>query len=393
MPNTTQPPLAIIRARAPGIVGNNIRIRFNGADGGPTSPYPPATITSVVVSGTDITVNYGPRQSVLTVSVVKAALEANSSANALVEMIIIQQSGGFSSPAPFWPNTLTSLSTSNIPTGVANIAPDGSVASVIITNSASGFIPAPSVIFGAAPNGGTTATGLAVVGSNGSVTSVAITNSGSGYITTPSVTFGAAPSGGVTATGTAIVSKPELKRNTLLNNFEFKLRWDNPYNKVSQAALYNENEALKKRYVNAALVYFEPIDRYDYPGRLADNNPGTTPKYENTDDGKASYIFDKIYTKVPNGTIVYSWDLYRNATAQYTSTETITIDGETVTTTIPVTVYDVLYPQNPLNVPPISVLSFYEKEEIANSDKRNIKVIRPEVINRFSKTYFDLLNT
>jgi hypothetical protein len=182
-------------------------------------------------------------------------------------------------------------------------------------------------------------------------------------------------------------------RSSFISNLQFKLRWDNPYNSVSETSAYNNNQELKKRYVNAALAYFEPIDRYDYPGRLADNNPGTIPKYENTDDGKASYVFDKIYTKVPNGAIVYSWDLYRNATAQYTSTQTITVDGETVTTTIPVSVYDVLYPPNPLNTPPIDVLSFYEKEETANSDKRNIKVIRPEVINRFSKTYFDLLNT
>jgi hypothetical protein len=381
----------------PGAAGNNIRIRFNGTPSNELINPPTTSVTSVVVSGTDITVNYYPTENLLSVEVVKLALQTNAQANALVEMIILPNvtPEGVFLGDPFWPDTFTPLSISNTApsTGNAVLGSDGSVTSVTITNPGSGFISAPSVTFGGAPIGGTTATGLAVVGSNGSVVSVAITNPGSGYITTPSVTFGATPFGGTTATGAAVVSKPISDRKILLDNQAFKLRWNNPYNKVSQAALYNENEALKKRYVNAALAYFEPIDRYDYPGRLADNNPGTTPKYENTDDGKASYIFDKIYTKVPNGTIVYSWDLYRNATAQYTSTETITIDGETVTTTIPVTVYDVLYPQNPLNVPPISVLSFYEKEEIANSDKRNIKVIRPEVINRFSKTYFDLLNT
>lgn len=181
-------------------------------------------------------------------------------------------------------------------------------------------------------------------------------------------------------------------RSSFISNLQFKLRWDNPYN--SGTAEYITNEALKSRYVDIALAYYEPIDRYVYPGRLINNNGGgTTISYQNTPQGRASYIFNKVYTKVPNGAIVYSWDLYRNATAQYSSTQTITIDGETVTTTIPVSVYDVLYPENPLNPPPIGVLSFYEKEENANSDKRNIKVIRPEVINRFSKTYFDLLNT
>jgi hypothetical protein len=167
------------------------------------------------------------------------------------------------------------------------------------------------------------------------------------------------------------------------------LRWDNPY--TSGTVEYTNNEELKKRYVDSALAYYEPIDRYVYPGRLVDENDGTLPLYENTDIGKASYIFNKVYTKVPNTTTrVYSWELYRNATAQYTSTQTIVVDGETVTTTIPVSVYDVLYTSNSF---PINVLSFYEKEETANSDKRNIKVIKPELINRFTKTYFDLLNT
>ena len=178
-------------------------------------------------------------------------------------------------------------------------------------------------------------------------------------------------------------------RELFIANLQFRLRWDNPYNSVSETAAYNNNEQLKKRYVDTALAYFEPIDRYVYPGRVyGDDNIMT---YQNTSEDKASYIFNKVYTKAQDDTRVYSWPLYRNATAQYTSTQTIVVDGETVTTTIPVSVYDVLHP--PLNPPPINVLSFYEKEENANSDKRNIKVIRPEVINRFSKTYFDLLNT
>ena len=179
-------------------------------------------------------------------------------------------------------------------------------------------------------------------------------------------------------------------RSSFIANSQFKLRWDNPYNSVSETVAYNNNEELKKRYVNAALAYYEPIDRYVYPGRLLNDNEGTLPLYENTDIGKASYIFNKVYTKVSNTTRVYSWDLYRNATAQYTSTQTIVVDGETVTTTIPVSVYDLLYSSNTSS---IGVLSFYEKEETSNSDKRNIKVIKPELINRFSKTYFDLLNT
>ena len=442
IPDTDNPPTAIFRARIPGAAGNNIRIKFNGTASNEFI-NPPVSITSVVVSGTDITINYYPTESGSpSPDIVKAALRANAQANALVELIIqpsVTPEGIFLGE-PFWPNVFTSLSTSNTlpPTGTAVIGSQGSVTSVVITSSDTGFIPAPTVTFGTAPTGGTTATGLAVVGATGSVTSVVITNPGSGYVTNPTVTFGAAPAGGTTATGTCDVSKPVISRESLLNAESFKLIWVNPYRvnpylinpyfyvnpydeetqksdfdtyetlnktlknnydsyealKDSYDILKNNNEALKERFVTAALAYFEPIDRYYYPGRVSDPLNNTDPTYDNSTIGRERYIFDKSYLKVPNtNSKVYSWELYRNATAQYTSTQTITIDGENVTTTIPVSVYDVLYPPNDTPPPPIDVLSFYEKEENANNDKRNIKIIRPEVINRFSKTYFDLLNT
>ena len=395
VPDTDNPPTVILRSRIPGTAGNNIRIKFNGFSGGPTSPYPPASVTSVVVSGTDITVNYSPIESALTPAVVKAALASNAQANALIELIIQPiNSGPFGTPASFWPNVFTPLS-GDFTTCTVAIDSQGSVISVdVVTNSDTLYSPAPTVTFGSAPSGGTTATGIAVVDSGGSVTSVVITNPGSGYVTNPTVTFGAAPAGGVTATGTCDVSKPVISRESLLNAESFKLLWINPYNEITQTDAFTANEALKARFVTAALAYFEPIDRYYYPGRVSDPLNNTDPTYDNSTIGRERYIFDKSYLKVPNtNSKVYSWELYRNATAQYTSTQTITIDGENVTTTIPVSVYDVLYPPNDTPPPPIDVLSFYEKEENANNDKRNIKIIRPEVINRFSKTYFDLLNT
>ncbi|MBV8901663.1 MAG: hypothetical protein JOY92_16305, partial [Verrucomicrobia bacterium] len=82
---------------------------------------------------------------------------------------------------------------------------NGIVGSVTITNGGSGYTSAPTVTFGAAPTGGTTATGTAVLGS-GSVGSVTVTANGSNYTSAPTVTFGAPPSGGTTATGTAVIS-------------------------------------------------------------------------------------------------------------------------------------------------------------------------------------------
>ena len=74
------------------------------------------------------------------------------------------------------------------------------VASVTITDGGSGYTSAPTVTFGAAPSGGTTAAGTAVVPSG--VTSVTVTNGGSGYTSAPTVTF-SAPASGTRATGTA----------------------------------------------------------------------------------------------------------------------------------------------------------------------------------------------
>lgn len=257
--------------------------------------------------------------------------------------------------------------------------------SVTITNGGSGYSAVPTVTFSAPPSGGTTATGIAVVGEGGSVTSVVITNPGSGYITNPTVTFATAPSSGTTATGTAIVSKP-TQRDKLLNETTFKLSWVNPYTAGTND--YILNEALKARFFTEALKYFKDIDPKNYPGNLPNDQEGSTPQYEDGIAGREKYIFDKIFIKEE------SYPLYRNAPAQYTSTQTIIVDGESVLSTIPVSVYDLLYPKDPSANPiPIDVLSFYEKENQINDDKRKIKVIRPQVINRFSKTYFDLLNS
>lgn len=185
-------------------------------------------------------------------------------------------------------------------------------------------------------------------------------------------------------------SNNPASRSLLLNNIAFNLLWVNPYEEETDA-FYN-NEALKARFVTAAIAYFEPIDQFYYPGRVADNLEGTLPSYNNDDEGREQYVFDKTYLKVPN-TIsnVYSWELYRNATAQYTLTQTVDVDGESITTTIPVSLYDVLK-SDPVLEGTVATISFYEKEDQANSDKRNIKVVKPNAIQNFSKTYFDLIN-
>ena len=179
-------------------------------------------------------------------------------------------------------------------------------------------------------------------------------------------------------------------RSALLNNGTFKLSWVNPYDETTESDAFHGNEALKARFVAAAISYFKPVDQYYYPGLLADDLSGTEPRYDIGQEEE--YVFNKTYLKVLNsGANVYSWELYRNATSQYTLTQTDTVDGESITTTIPVSLYDVLK-SDPVLEGTVGRISFYEKEDQSNLDKRNIKVIKPNAIQNFSKTYFNLLN-
>ena len=183
-------------------------------------------------------------------------------------------------------------------------------------------------------------------------------------------------------------------RENFINQTIFKLIWVNPYpydeTAQTQSAEYIANEALKARYVAEAASYFEPIDQFYYPGRIADNFSDSVPLYDIGEEER--YVFDKKYLKVlNNNSNVYSWELYRYATARYTLTQTVTINGESMTNVIPVSLYDVLK-SNPVLEGTVGTISFYEQEDQLNSNKRNIKVIRPDAIRNFSKTYFDLLN-
>src|SRR5207302_1203316 len=85
----------------------------------------------------------------------------------------------------------------------AATAAGGNVTGVTITRGGS-YNTAPTVTFGAAPAGGTTATGTANLG-GGRVTSVAVTNGGTGFTSAPAVTF--TGGGGSGATATAAVRK------------------------------------------------------------------------------------------------------------------------------------------------------------------------------------------
>ena len=79
----------------------------------------------------------------------------------------------------------------------------GDVGTVTITNPGSGYTSVPTVTFGAAPSGGTTATGTTVLAIDG-IGSVTVSTAGSGYTSAPAVEFSGG--GGRGAAGTVNVS-------------------------------------------------------------------------------------------------------------------------------------------------------------------------------------------
>jgi hypothetical protein len=171
------------------------------------------------------------------------------------------------------------------------------------------------------------------------------------------------------------------------NEFEYVLSWNNPYSVGTLE--YQKNEVLKKRYVREAASYFEKIDKYNYPGRTSD--PEIDPKYSNDDAGFEAYIFQKRYKRVPDSAEIgpWTWALYRNAIAQYTIQTTVD-DQEKITN---VSAFDVLYPKSNSAGSTIGRISFYQKEENINDEKRIIKAVRPDRIRQFSDTYFRLINS
>lgn len=80
-------------------------------------------------------------------------------------------------------------------TALADIG-GGGITGVLVTSGGTGYLTAPTVVFGGP---GTGATAVAVV-SNGAITAINVTNAGTGYTTQPTVTF---VGGGATAAGGA----------------------------------------------------------------------------------------------------------------------------------------------------------------------------------------------
>jgi len=162
-------------------------------------------------------------------------------------------------------------------------------------------------------------------------------------------------------------------RDEFLTSNEYVLQWINPHNAGTAAAAYAAVEALKVEWIDSAIVTFETAD-------ISIPNAG----YNGIAFGtytKESYMFNKKYLTAGNG---FTWALYRNAVYQYFKYDTF--DSS------------ITYPESAFSVikgivSGNNTISNYEKEQIENDAKRKIKVVRPDLIREFNKTYFTVLNS
>lgn len=76
-----------LRAKSAGTAGNSITFDLNSTADGGGGPYPPSAVDSVTVTGTDIVVEWSPTESGLTLAQLRAAIEGDVDAAALVEVI------------------------------------------------------------------------------------------------------------------------------------------------------------------------------------------------------------------------------------------------------------------------------------------------------------------
>jgi len=160
-------------------------------------------------------------------------------------------------------------------------------------------------------------------------------------------------------------------RNAFLSSNEYIIQWINPYNSLTETVLYNACQSLKAQWVDLVALTFETADVSNYSSVA---NGSLT---------KEQYVFNKRYM-CPS--VEYSWPYYRNAAYQYYTTDSEdVINYENA--------YDVIMAVIGGTQIFSTSISYYEKEQLENDGKRKIKVVRPDKIRDFSRTYFTVLNS
>lgn len=159
----------------------------------------------------------------------------------------------------------------------------------------------------------------------------------------------------------------------------YKIAWVNPYEVDTDE--WVSVESLRETFVTTMFDLYAEFD----PAAIID--PTRYEGLPNADAiasavliDKTSYVLGKEYIPGPR---TMQWASYRNAAVEYYS-----VDADEIQTSI--SAYDIL--QN-INVVVPTYYTNFEKEQILNDSKTQIKVIRKEVITDFINAYFSLLNS
>jgi hypothetical protein len=168
-----------------------------------------------------------------------------------------------------------------------------------------------------------------------------------------------------------------LSRDTFINEaFHYKLSWENPHDEGTVE--YDNCVRLKNEFITRVNDVYSEIDM----SAIIDPAVLGGDTQEELDAAvlfiKENYVFTKMYLPAP---LAFRWSTLRNAASEYYRV----IDDQHLS----VSAYDVIV--NPSIIQP-RFISYYEKEEILNSNKSQIRVIRPDRIQDFVNTYFNVLN-
>jgi hypothetical protein len=182
-----------------------------------------------------------------------------------------------------------------------------------------------------------------------------------------------------TASGTVTGTVIEMNQTFLSGGI------DNVPTDAAQLALYATDVTNKEEFIDRVITQYAKIgNRYV---DVVDVNGIPT---------KSEYVFDKnLYraTSLSNS----SWEYYKYAPYQY-----FKLDEFDSSVTYPESVFSILtkilaalsaQEYSPAYTETIGNISYYEKEQLENDSKQKIKVVRPDLIRNFEKTYFSVLTS
>jgi len=149
-----------------------------------------------------------------------------------------------------------------------------------------------------------------------------------------------------------------------------------------QLVLYNDNNVSKDEWLDAVIAQYDKIDG------VRNGQPfGNYDLFLSGAITKDTYVFNKIYRKADTLT-QNAWQFYKYAPYQY-----FKYDAFDSSIIYPDSAFALITNGNNNSPTNPNSISYYEKEHIENDAKQKIKIVRPDLIGNFVKTYFSILTS